>query len=136
MENTEAVSHMEVPYHAGRDSGWVGEETTGTGSNLPRVAPMGNFLDDELDETATIDEVLVGEISLVGPRPELDEHFFAYQGEEKLILSVRPGITDYASIEFRNLNELVGSEPPTRYLSRGFVRRKIACASHTLNSNL
>ena len=49
-------------------------------------------------------------MSLVGPRPEVEEHTSAYSEEEKLILTVLPGITDYSSIHFVNLNELLGSE--------------------------
>lgn len=105
----------------------VGSDRLGgtTGTDDPRVTPMGKFLRRyKLDELPQLMNVLVGEMSLVGPRPELDEHTSAYQGEEKLILSVRPGITDYASIEFRNLNELVGSEQPHQVFIERFRPQK------------
>jgi len=95
----------------------VGSEGLGgtTGKDDPRVTRIGGFLRRyKLDELPQLVNVLAGDMSLVGPRPELEEHTLAYEGEEKLILSVRPGITDYASVRFRNLNEMVGSEDPHR----------------------
>lgn len=105
----------------------VGSEQLGgtTGTNDPRVTRVGRFLRRyKLDELPQLINVLVGEMSLVGPRPELVEHTAAYEGEEKLILSVRPGITDYASIQFRNLNELVGSVEPHRVFIENFRPEK------------
>jgi lipopolysaccharide/colanic/teichoic acid biosynthesis glycosyltransferase len=86
-----------------------------TGMDDPRVTQIGRFLREyKLDELPQLMNVLTGDMSLVGPRPELEEHTRAYEGEEKLILSVRPGITDYASVRFRDLSELVGAEDPHR----------------------
>jgi lipopolysaccharide/colanic/teichoic acid biosynthesis glycosyltransferase len=96
-----------------------------TGTNDPRVTRIGRFLRKyKLDELPQLMNVLVGDMSLVGPRPELEEHTLAYEGEERLILSVRPGITDYASVRFRNLNELVGSEEPHRVFIEKFRPEK------------
>lgn len=95
----------------------VGSDSLGgtTGRDDPRVTRVGGFLRKyKLDELPQLINVLSGDMSLVGPRPELSEHTSAYQGEEKQILSVRPGITDYASVKFHNLNDLVGSEDPHR----------------------
>jgi lipopolysaccharide/colanic/teichoic acid biosynthesis glycosyltransferase len=105
----------------------VGSESLGgtTGKNDPRVTRIGKVLRKyKLDELPQLINVLTGEMSLVGPRPELDEHTSAYQGEEKLILSVRPGITDYASVQFRDLNELVGSDDPHRVFIEKFRPEK------------
>lgn len=86
-----------------------------TGENDPRVTRVGKFLRKyKIDELPQLINVLTGEMSLVGPRPEVHEHTSAYTGEEELILAVRPGITDYASVQFRNQDELVGSEDPHR----------------------
>lgn len=86
-----------------------------TGKDDPRVTRIGRFLrKHKIDELPQLINVLNGEMSLVGPRPELQEHTSAYVGEEQLILTVRPGITDYASIHFHNLSDLVGSEDPHR----------------------
>ena len=100
-----------------------------TGKDDPRVTRVGRFLRKyKLDELPQLMNVLTGDMSLVGPRPELEEHTSAYEGEEKLILSVRPGITDYASVHFHNLNELVGSEDPHRVFIENSGRRRIVCA--------
>ena len=89
--------------------------STSTGQNDPRITRVGRRLRPwKLDELPQLLNVLTGEMSIVGPRPEVEEHTSAYTAEEKIILSVLPGITDYASIRFFNLNELVGSEDPRR----------------------
>lgn len=62
-----------------------------------------------LNELGQIYNVLAGRMSFVGPRPELLRYTDRYEGDEKLILEVRPGITDFSSIEFINLDEIVGS---------------------------
>lgn len=86
-----------------------------TGKNDPRVTRVGKFLRrHKIDEFPQLVNVLIGDMSLVGPRPEFSEHTAAYTGEEELILTVRPGITDYASLRFRNQDELVGSQDPHR----------------------
>jgi lipopolysaccharide/colanic/teichoic acid biosynthesis glycosyltransferase len=89
--------------------------STSTGHNDPRVTRVGRRLRPfKLDELPQVLNVLKGDMSIVGPRPEVEEHTSAYTEEEKIILSVLPGITDYASIRFFNLNKLVGSEDPRR----------------------
>jgi lipopolysaccharide/colanic/teichoic acid biosynthesis glycosyltransferase len=65
-----------------------------------------------------------GDMSLVGPRPEVLQYTDMYQGEEKKILSMRPGITDYASIEFANLDDLVGDSDPDRFFRDHIMPRK------------
>ena len=75
----------------------------------PRITRSGVFLRKyKLDELPQLINILKGEMSLVGPRPEVPE-YVAYWPIDvcDLILSVPPGITDYASIEFRNENELL-----------------------------
>ena len=77
----------------------------------PRITRVGNFLrKTKLDEIPQFGQVLMGKMSLVGPRPELLQYVSQYQGEELDILKVRPGITDYSSVEFVNLDEIVGTE--------------------------
>jgi lipopolysaccharide/colanic/teichoic acid biosynthesis glycosyltransferase len=89
--------------------------STSTGKNDPRVTRVGRWLRPlKLDELPQLLNVVRGEMSIVGPRPEVEEHTSAYTEEEKVILSVLPGITDYASIRFFDLNDLVGSEDPRR----------------------
>jgi lipopolysaccharide/colanic/teichoic acid biosynthesis glycosyltransferase len=86
-----------------------------TGKDDPRVTRVGKVLRRyKIDELPQLVNVLKGDMSLVGPRPDFEEHTSVYGGEEKLILTVRPGITDYASLHFHNLSEVVGSEDPHR----------------------
>jgi len=86
-----------------------------TGKNDPRVTRTGRFLRRyKLDELPQLINVVRGEMSLVGPRPELPKYTREYIGDEKLILTVRPGITDYASIEFSRLDEILGTDAPDR----------------------
>ena len=77
----------------------------------PRITKVGNFLrKTKLDEIPQFGQVLLGKMSLVGPRPELMQYVSQYTGQELDILQVRPGITDYSSVEFVNLDEIVGEE--------------------------
>jgi lipopolysaccharide/colanic/teichoic acid biosynthesis glycosyltransferase len=80
----------------------------------PRITRTGSFLrHHKLDELPQLLNVLTGDMSLVGPRPEVVEEVLLYTDEEKRLLSVRPGITDWASIRFRNEGEILrGSADP------------------------
>jgi lipopolysaccharide/colanic/teichoic acid biosynthesis glycosyltransferase len=93
----------------------VGAESfsTTTAQGDARITRAGNFLRKyKIDELPQLINVIKGEMSLVGPRPEVEEHTRVYSDEEKLILDVLPGITDYSSIRFARLNEILGSENP------------------------
>ena len=81
-----------------------------------RITRAGYFLRKfKLDEFPQFINVLKGEMSIVGPRPEVQEYVNLYTVEQQKILNVKPGITDYASIEFFNENELLGnSEDPNK----------------------
>jgi lipopolysaccharide/colanic/teichoic acid biosynthesis glycosyltransferase len=69
----------------------------------------------KIDELPQLLNVLLGDMSLVGPRPEVRKYVELYNEEQKKVLSVKPGITDYASIEYSNENELLGkSEDPEK----------------------
>jgi lipopolysaccharide/colanic/teichoic acid biosynthesis glycosyltransferase len=101
----------------------LGGPTTGT--NDPRVTRVGAFLRrTKLDELPQFLNVLKGDMSLVGPRPEVLEYTALYTGEDKCILSMRPGITDYASIEFADLDDLVGNIDPDKYFREHIMPRK------------
>jgi lipopolysaccharide/colanic/teichoic acid biosynthesis glycosyltransferase len=80
----------------------------------PRITRVGNFLRRyKLDELPQLINVLKGEMSLVGPRPEVVQEVLLYTEEERHLLEVRPGITDWASIRFRNEGEILrGSADP------------------------
>jgi lipopolysaccharide/colanic/teichoic acid biosynthesis glycosyltransferase len=100
----------------------VDAEKLGGGSTAkddPRVTRLGAILrKHKLDELPQFINVLTGEMSLVGPRPELPKYTDLYEGPEKLILSVKPGITDYASIEYCQLSEVLGRECADRVYER------------------
>src|SRR6266513_929135 len=84
----------------------------------PRITRVGGFLRRyKLDELPQLLNVLRGEMSLVGPRPEVVQEVLLYTEEEKRLLEVRPGITDWASIRFRNEGEILrgSADPHTAY---------------------
>ena len=86
---------------------------TTTGANDSRVTDLGRFLRaHKLDELPQLFNVIAGQMSLVGPRPEVPEYADAYSDEERLILSVRPGITDLSSLQFIDLQAHVGDGDP------------------------
>jgi len=80
-----------------------------TALNDSRITPIGRFLrKHKMDEIPQFINVLKGEMSLVGPRPQVERYTKLYKGEEKIILSVRPGLTDYASIHFIDMDATLG----------------------------
>lgn len=82
-----------------------------TADNDPRNIRIGRFLRKyKLDEMPQLFNVLCGEMSIVGPRPQVKRYTDLYRGEEKIILAVKPGMTDYASIAFINLDQILGNE--------------------------
>ena len=85
-----------------------------TADDDPRITRIGKFLRKyKLDELPQLINVLKGEMSFVGPRPEVEQEVRLYNEEEKALLNVRPGITDYASIKFHNEGEILrGSADP------------------------
>lgn len=88
------------------DSDKAGLLTVGSKDN--RITAIGIFLRKyKLDELPQLLNVLLGEMSFVGPRPEVRKYVDLYNEEQLKVISVRPGITDYASIEYSNENELL-----------------------------
>ena len=86
-----------------------------------RITKIGAFLRKyKLDEIPQLINVLLGDMSLVGPRPEVPQYVVLYTDEQKEILKVRAGITDYASIEFSDENDLLASEedPEKAYIEK------------------
>ena len=93
----------------------------------PRITKVGNFLrKTKLDEIPQLGQVFLGKMSLIGPRPELLRYVNQYQGEELEILQVRPGITDYSSVEFINLDEIVGTENADEMYEKYVLKKKNA----------
>ena len=89
-----------------------------TALNDPRLTKIGKFLRKyKIDELPQLINILTGEMSFVGPRPQVEKYTKLYNNEEQIILSVRPGLTDYASIRFINLDQILGDESvDERYL--------------------
>lgn len=82
-----------------------------TALNDPRLTHVGKFLRKyKLDELPQVINILLGDMSFVGPRPQVEKYTRLYSGEDKIILSVKPGVTDYASIRFINLDEILGNQ--------------------------
>jgi lipopolysaccharide/colanic/teichoic acid biosynthesis glycosyltransferase len=99
--------------------------TTGNDSRITRT---GQWLRKyKLDELAQLIDVVLGKMSLVGPRPEVPRYVAMYpEAARKIILSVRPGITDLASIEFKDENEILTvSEDPERDYIEKILPKKI-----------
>ena len=89
------------------------------GGRDPRITRSGYFIRKyKLDELPQLINVLVGDMSLVGPRPEVKKYVELYTDEQQKVLSVKPGITDYASIEYMDENEILGksTDPEKIYI--------------------
>ncbi len=91
-----------------------------------RITKVGDFLRKyKLDEIPQLINVLIGDMSLVGPRPEVPKYVGLYTEEQREILKVRAGITDYASIEFSNENDILANEadPEKAYIEKIMPRK-------------
>lgn len=89
------------------------------GNDDPRITRVGRFLRKyKLDELPQLFNVLIGDMHIVGPRPEVPEYVDHYTSEQLRVLSVKPGITDYASLRYFNENELLAQSdnPKETYL--------------------
>jgi len=79
------------------------------GGRDSRITRMGYFIRKyKIDELPQLLNVFLGDMSLVGPRPEVRKYVSLYNESQKKVLSVKPGITDFASIEYSNENEILG----------------------------
>ena len=91
------------------------------GGRDPRITRVGYFIRKyKLDELPQLFNVLKGDMSLVGPRPEVRKYVDLYTEEQRRVLSVRPGITDYASIEYVDENTILGQ---TEDADRAYVEQ-------------
>lgn len=108
-----------------------GSETKGqltVGGRDPRITAVGHFLrKTKLDELPQLFNILKGEMSLVGPRPEVPKYVALYSAEQRQVLQVRPGLTDYASLEYFEENALLGaSENPEETYIQEVMPAKLA----------
>ena len=97
------------------------------GGKDPRITSLGYFLRKyKLDELPQLWNVLKGDMSFVGPRPEVRKYVDLYSAEQKRVLEIRPGITDVASLEYFNENELLAtSEHPEELYVKEIMPAKI-----------
>lgn len=101
----------------------MGGGTTALNDN--RITRVGNVIRKmKIDEFPNVLNVLIGEMSFIGPRPELLQYTSQYNGAERFILEVRPGMTDYSSVEFVNLDEIVGNENADKIYEKYVLPRK------------
>ncbi|MBK6506608.1 MAG: sugar transferase [Ignavibacteria bacterium] len=97
------------------------------GGRDPRITSIGYYLRKfKLDELPQLINVLKGDMSFVGPRPEVRKYVDLYNEVQKQVLTVRPGITDVASIKYKNENEILqGHEDPEEYYIKRIMPDKI-----------
>ena len=97
------------------------------GGRDPRVTKSGYWIRKfKLDELPQLINVFIGDMSLVGPRPEVRHYVDYWTPEQMRVLDVRPGITDPASIKFRNENEMMEkAEDPEKYYIEVIMQEKI-----------
>jgi lipopolysaccharide/colanic/teichoic acid biosynthesis glycosyltransferase len=97
------------------------------GMRDPRITKVGYFLRKfKIDEFPQFINVLLGDMSIVGPRPEVREYVDLYSDDQRLILNVRPGITDFASLAYFDENRLLGeSENPKETYIQEIMPAKI-----------
>jgi lipopolysaccharide/colanic/teichoic acid biosynthesis glycosyltransferase len=97
------------------------------GNNDSRITRVGKFLRKfKIDELPQLLNVINGDMSLVGPRPEVKKYVDLYTEEQRKVLKVKPGITDYASIKFANENEIIArSENSEKFYIEMIMPHKI-----------
>ena len=97
------------------------------GGHDPRITRSGYFIRKfKLDELPQLINVLIGDMSLVGPRPEVRHYVDYWTLEQMHVLDVRPGITDPASIKFRNENELMEqADDPEKFYIEVIMQEKL-----------
>src|SRR5690606_1735028 len=98
------------------------------GNKDSRITRVGYWLRKyKLDELPQLFNVFRGEMSLVGPRPEVRKYVNLYNDQQRYVLSIKPGITDWASVEFCNESELLAkAEDPETYYITNIVPIKIS----------
>jgi lipopolysaccharide/colanic/teichoic acid biosynthesis glycosyltransferase len=97
-------------------------DTTVTRRGDPRITPLGAFFRrTKIDELPQLWNVLIGDMSFVGPRPDVPGFADTLQGEERAMLSIRPGITGPATLKYRNEEELLAAEGDPEAYNRDVI---------------
>lgn len=120
---------------------YVGADRIGPGithGNDNRITPIGKFLrESKLDELPQLFNVLIGDISLVGPRPEDPHYVTLYTEEQRQVLTVRPGITSLASIMYRAESELLQGDNWEEIYIQSIMPNKLTLdLEYVINHNL
>ena len=105
-----------------------GVDTTVTTSNDMRITKSGAFFrKTKIDELPQLFNVLFGSMSFVGPRPDVEGYADKLEGEDRAILTIRPGITGPASIKYKNEEEILAKQPnPKEYNDKVIWPDKVA----------
>lgn len=108
-----------------------------TVGNDNRITKIGAFLRKyKIDELPQLINVFKGDMSLVGPRPEVPRYVNMYTEEQRRVLDVKPGITDLASIRYRDENELLGkAENPDEFYINTIMPDKLALNMEYINKS-
>ncbi len=111
-----------------KDADKIGPQITSGGD--PRITKIGRFLrKSKIDELPQLINVLKGDMSLVGPRPEVEKYVNLYKKDYQEILKVRPGITDISSVIYRDEEAVLKEQPnPDEYYKNILLPRKIQLA--------
>jgi len=96
--------------------------TTVTRSGDPRITPLGRFFrKTKIDELPQLWNVLLGQMSFVGPRPDVPGFADALSGEDRAILSIRPGITGPATLKYRNEEAILAAQDDPEAYNRDVI---------------
>jgi lipopolysaccharide/colanic/teichoic acid biosynthesis glycosyltransferase len=109
------------------------------GERDPRVTNTGHFIRKyKLDEFPQFINVLIGDMSIIGPRPEVKKYVDLYTVEQRAILNVKPGITDYASIEYFDESRLLGESenPEETYIQEIMPSKLLLNKKYLANPNV
>ena len=104
-----------------------------------RITKLGYYLRKfKMDEVPQLINVLLGDMSVVGPRPEVRKYVDLYNAEQMKVLSVRPGITDFASLKYFNENEVLGksANPEKTYIEEVMVEKLTINMEYISNPSL
>jgi len=105
----------------------LGRETLGT--NDPRITKIGAFLRrTKIDELPQLLNVLLGDMSIVGPRPEIPYYAKKYDEDDQIVLSIRPGITDPSSLQLMHLDTMMenrGSQSAEDFYTNVILPKKL-----------
>jgi len=103
-----------------------------------RITRIGRFLrNTKIDELPQLWNVLIGDMSFVGPRPEVPKYKEFYSGENSIVLATRPGITDMASVKYRNEEQqLALAQDPAKYYTQVILPDKLKLNRDYVNNGI